>query len=157
MPRFTRLVRFWALLDIGLIFYIFVIWPMLNGQPAFFWVVESAKSLFNPIGSRVGLWVFVFYMALILSILVSSYLLLKRNDKGALLTYFQYPFRLPFIVVYYTLFCVPTFIYLERSHSVFFMGNKWIAYSLMFSIFLIDFGRLISVVLWHKCIRRMAA
>jgi len=143
MSRLSKIIRFWGVCDLG-----FIVWylgySVFNFQiPIYHEIVSSAKTAAS-FEHPVPLYITLVALILLISFVVSGWLLYKENSRGAIIAYVQTPFRL---VLY-----KPSIFFIHMPLKYLFVKPP-----MAFGVALLLFSEVLkisTVVPWHRRIRK---
>lgn len=93
MTHQDKIIRFWGILDLAAIGW-YVGFNLVKGEIPFYSDIVTAKSTSISFGAPMPLIIVSISLFLYLTLVFSGILLLKGSKYGAILSYFQCPFRL---------------------------------------------------------------
>jgi hypothetical protein len=144
MTKFSKIISFWGLCDLGYISW-YLIWNIFQKQIPFYSDFIKSTEAASSLGYQLPIWLAVVTFILYLSMLFSSFYLLKRNKIGAILSYIQTPFRLLAIIPPSIFFIVWPLKYIFDNPETIAAIITAVTLMLLSEIF-----KLTSVIIWHK-------
>lgn len=145
MKKLQTIVRFWGAYDLLFIAW-WLGWWIIKGQIPVYIEVKTALNTSVSFGNYIPLFLTLLVLIFYISIIYSGLQLLKLSPRGAVISYFQFPFRL--FTATPSLFFASYFL-----RYVFSDFKQFITISVIVLI-CIELSRLVTLILWHKNLRK---
>ena len=142
MKNIEKIILAWGIFDIAAVVW-YMGWNIYHGKLPIahdiHGIIETTKLFGMPSLKYLAFFVILIYI----SLLVSGFLLIKRKKAGAIISYFQTPFRLMMIIPPSMFFILWPLKYLfEKPQNLILIGISLVVLS--------EICKLITVIKWHK-------
>jgi hypothetical protein len=144
MIKFSRIIHFWGLCDLGYILW-YLIWNVIHARIPFYGDFIKSTETASSLGSQLPIWAAVVTFILYISMLFSGYYLLRQNKISAIICYIQTPFRL-------LTFIPPSIFFIFWPLKYIFKNPEAISaiITLVVLMLLSESLKLSSVIIWRK-------